>query len=251
MNDYQTLGVKPGASDEEIKKAYRKAAMQNHPDKGGDPEKFKEINDAYNNITNKKSTEPFPFGGFPFGGFPFGFRNGPGPGVIFRQSVDVGFSLEDLYKGKRIRVNNVEVNIPPRTPLSAQIEVPNTNIVVRISLIRHPVFQIESGTMNLVFKQTISLCEALTGFKGRLKHPDGRMMFFETSVNKVLKNNEHIYVRRRGIPVDQHKNSDLVLVFDINMPQSIDEKYKGIVKEMLRFDVPEIMPNSNEETITL
>lgn len=244
MNDYQTLGVKPGASDEEIKKAYRKAAIQNHPDKGGDPEKFKKINDAYNNLSNKKQDGPF--GGFPFG---FGFR--PGPGVVFRQSVDVGFSLEDLYKGKRIRVNNVEVHIPPRTPLSAQIEVPNTNIVVRISLIRHPVFQVESGTMNLVFKQTISLCEALTGFKGRLKHPDGSMMFFQTPENKVLKNNEHIYVRNRGIPVHQNKNSDLVLVFDINMPQSIDEKYKGVVKEMLRFDVPEIMPNSNEETITL
>lgn len=247
MNDYQTLGVKPGASDEEIKKAYRKAAIQNHPDKGGDPEKFKKINDAYNNLSNPKKEE----GPFPFGGFPFGFAFRQGPGVVFRQSVDVGFSLEDLYKGKRIRVNNVEVHIPPRTPLSAQIEVPNTNIVVRISLIRHPVFQVESGTMNLVFKQTISLCEALTGFKGRLKHPDGSMMFFQTSENKVLKNNEHIYVRNRGIPVNQNKNSDLVLVFDINMPQSIDEKYNRVVKEMLRFDVPEIMPNSNEETITI
>lgn len=248
MNDYQTLGVKPGASDEEIKKAYRKAAIQNHPDKGGDPEKFKKINDAYYNLSNKQKQDPFPFGGFPFG---FGFRTGPGPGVVFRQRVDVGFSLEDLYKGKRVRVNNVEVHIPPKTPLSAQIEVPNTNIVVRISLIRHPVFQIESGTMNLVFKQTISLCEALTGFKGRLKHPDGSMLFFQTPANKVLKNNEHIHVKRRGIPVDTNRTSDLVLVFDINMPSVIDEKYKGVIKEMLRFDVPEIMPNSNEETITL
>ena len=246
MNDFETLGVKPGASDEEIKKAYRKAAIQNHPDKGGDPENFKKINDAYNNLTNKK--EPFPFAGFPFG---FGFRNGPGPGVVFRQSVDVGFSLEDLYKGKRIRVNNIEVHIPPRTPLSAQIEVPNTNMVVRIRLIRHPVYQIEPGTMNLVFKQTISLCEALTGFRGRLKHPDGSMMFFQTDHNRVIKNNDKIYVPRRGIPIDKNRNSDLLLIFDINMPQSIEEKYKPVVKEMLRFDVPEIMPNENEETITL
>lgn len=246
MNDYETLGIKPGASDEDIKAAYRKAAIQTHPDKGGDPEQFKKINDAYNNLSNKKQQDPFPFpGGFPFG---FGFRNGPG--VVFRQRVDVGFSLEDLYKGKRIRVNNVEVNIPPKTPLSAQIEVPNTNIVVRISLIRHPVYQVESGSMNLVFRQTISLCEALTGFKGRLKHPDGSMMFF-TSTNKVIKNNERVHVRRRGIPIDQVKNSDLVLIFDINMPQSIDDKYKPMIKEMLRFDVPEIMPNSNEETIAL
>lgn len=247
MDDYEILGLKRGASEEEIKKAYRRAAMHNHPDKGGKPEQFKKINDAYNNLSKTNSQDnSFPFGGFPFN---FGFR--PGPGVVFRQSVDVGFSLEDLYKGKRIRVNNIEVNIPPRTPLSAQIEVPNTNIVIRISLIRHPVYQIEPGTMNLVFKQTISLCEALTGFKGRLKHPDGSMMFFKTSDNKVIKNNQHSNVRCRGIPVDHNKVSDLVLVFVINMPQSIDDKYKPIVKEMLRFDIPEIMPNSNEETIIL
>lgn len=44
---YDLLGVAPGASPEEVKKAYKKAAFQNHPDKGGDPEKFKEIGAAY------------------------------------------------------------------------------------------------------------------------------------------------------------------------------------------------------------
>ncbi len=50
---YQTLGLKPGASAAEVKKAYRKLAMQHHPDRapeGGKKEaeeKFKEIGDAY------------------------------------------------------------------------------------------------------------------------------------------------------------------------------------------------------------
>jgi len=51
---YDLLGVSKDASDSEIKKAFRKAAMKNHPDKGGDPDKFKEINTAYEVLSNSE-----------------------------------------------------------------------------------------------------------------------------------------------------------------------------------------------------
>ncbi|MCU0667117.1 MAG: DnaJ domain-containing protein, partial [Patescibacteria group bacterium] len=45
---YEVLGVSKDASADEIKKAFRRAAVQHHPDKeGGDETKFKEINEAY------------------------------------------------------------------------------------------------------------------------------------------------------------------------------------------------------------
>merc|ERR1719359_808370 len=44
---YKLLEVEKNASEPEIKKAYRKLAVKHHPDKGGDPEKFKEITRAY------------------------------------------------------------------------------------------------------------------------------------------------------------------------------------------------------------
>merc|ERR1719183_1260219 len=44
---YKLLEVDKNANDAEIKKAYRKLAVKHHPDKGGDPEKFKEITRAY------------------------------------------------------------------------------------------------------------------------------------------------------------------------------------------------------------
>jgi molecular chaperone DnaJ len=44
---YEVLGVSKTASPDEIKKAFRRAAVEHHPDKGGDAEKFKEINEAY------------------------------------------------------------------------------------------------------------------------------------------------------------------------------------------------------------
>lgn len=49
---YDVLGLAKGASKDEIKRAYRKLAVQHHPDKGGDPEKFKEISNAYNVLSN-------------------------------------------------------------------------------------------------------------------------------------------------------------------------------------------------------
>ncbi len=54
---YGTLGVEQSASSAEIKKAYRKLAIQHHPDKGGDEEKFKEITRAYEILSddNKRS----------------------------------------------------------------------------------------------------------------------------------------------------------------------------------------------------
>ena len=59
MNPYEVLGVKPGASQEEIKSAYRKLVKQYHPDQYGDnplknlaEEKLAEINKAYDMIKN-------------------------------------------------------------------------------------------------------------------------------------------------------------------------------------------------------
>ena len=54
---YQTLGVDRNASQDDIKRAYRKLASQHHPDKGGDTKKFQELQTAYDTLSdpNKRS----------------------------------------------------------------------------------------------------------------------------------------------------------------------------------------------------
>ena len=69
---YDVLGVSKNATDKEIKSAFRKLAQKYHPDAGGDEEKFKEISEAYETLSNEQKRREYDtmlqFGGFPGGG---------------------------------------------------------------------------------------------------------------------------------------------------------------------------------------
>lgn len=73
---YSILGVSKGASDDEIKKAYRKLAHQHHPDKGGgDDVRFKEVNEAYQVLGDSKKRQTYD----RFGSAAFEQGGGAGP----------------------------------------------------------------------------------------------------------------------------------------------------------------------------
>ncbi|MDD5760850.1 MAG: DnaJ C-terminal domain-containing protein, partial [Candidatus Pacebacteria bacterium] len=77
MKDYyEILGVSRDASQEEIKKAFYKLAHKYHPDKGGSAEKFKEINEAYQVLSNKEKRQQYDKFGRVFEGADAGFRKG-------------------------------------------------------------------------------------------------------------------------------------------------------------------------------
>ncbi|MDB5181647.1 MAG: dnaJ [Candidatus Saccharibacteria bacterium] len=88
---YDILGVSKGASADEIKKAFRRAAIEHHPDRGGDEAKFKEVNEAYEVLKDeakRKRYDQFGHagvggngGGSPFDGF--GGYGGQGQNVNF------------------------------------------------------------------------------------------------------------------------------------------------------------------------
>ena len=75
-NPYEVLGVKPTSDKSQIKKAYRKLAVEHHPDKGGDEDKFKEVNEAYSILSDDSKRQAYdghnqPPPGFGFNPFDF------------------------------------------------------------------------------------------------------------------------------------------------------------------------------------
>jgi molecular chaperone DnaJ len=111
---YKILGVDKNASQDEIKKAFRKLAHEHHPDKqGGNDAKFKEANEAYSVLSDENKRKQYDtFGsagpnmggagfnpndfGFDFSGFQGGFNGG---GVEF----DLGEMFGDIFGGGRQR----------------------------------------------------------------------------------------------------------------------------------------------------
>ena len=92
---YEILGISKSATDEEIKRAFRKLAHQHHPDKkGGDEAKFKEINEAYQVLSNKEKRAQYDQFGTTFedaarGGAGFSYQDFSRGGA--------GFSWDDIF----------------------------------------------------------------------------------------------------------------------------------------------------------
>jgi DnaJ-class molecular chaperone len=115
---YEVLGVSKDASPDEIKKAYKKMAMKHHPDRGGNAEKFKEVNNAYEILSNPDKRRNFDQFGDPNGpqgppGFPGNYSDafdifsqmfrgaGGHQGPVRRgdHHHEIRISFEDSYKG--------------------------------------------------------------------------------------------------------------------------------------------------------
>jgi curved DNA-binding protein len=144
MDYYSILGVDRKASDQEIKQAYRKLAMKHHPDRGGDANKFQQIQEAYNVIGDAQKRQEydnpqpqhqgfhFNFGGgngHPFDEIfaSFGFGGGHDPFAHMRQrknkdlriqlDVELVDTLQDTVKTVSVQTTTgerqtVQVNIP-------------------------------------------------------------------------------------------------------------------------------------------
>ena len=102
---YKTLGVSKSATAEEIKKAFRKLARENHPDAGGDEEKFKEINEAYEVLSDDKKRQLYDqYGTANANQIPYSWGGGSGGGstVNFSDFGSWQDILEQVLRGEGV-----------------------------------------------------------------------------------------------------------------------------------------------------
>ncbi len=119
---YAVLGVKKEATQDEVKKAFRRLAHEHHPDKGGDQQKFKDVNEAYQVLGDegkRKKYDQFgsaafeqgaPGGPGGFGGFDGGFSmNMEDLGDIFGDMF--GFGGQRNARGGQRRGNDIQTDV--------------------------------------------------------------------------------------------------------------------------------------------
>ena len=156
MDYYSTLGINKNASDDEIRKAYKSKSMKHHPDRGGNEEEFKKVNEAYQTLKDPQkkqmydrygTSDPQQMGGgpsgwgdmnfgngsFQFNGSPQdfeemfgsffggGFRQRPRPPRNKNVQLKVILTLKEILEGKQI---NGSISIGPGNEKLVDVKIP-------------------------------------------------------------------------------------------------------------------------------
>lgn len=258
MDYYSTLGVPKTATQDDIKKAYRKLAMQHHPDRGGDEAKFQEINTAYNILSDpQKRAEydnPQPqFGGFQQAGFDFNdifshiFGHQPGfqqPNNQPRQQVyrtRVTVSLVDAYNGAEqiLKLNTpqglkvINIKIPQGVHSGDQVRydtvIENSVLIVEFVVLSDLRFDRKGD--DLYTNLPISVLELIIGAKKEFQTISGKKL--EVVIKECTQPWMQLRVPGEGFPKQHGGFGDQILLLKPFIPDNIDTDVLESIKRSI------------------
>jgi curved DNA-binding protein len=249
MDYYSTLGVPRNASQEEIKKAYRKLAMTHHPDRGGNPTEFQKLNDAYEVLSdiskrqqydNPAARNPFMGQQFEQNNFDigdlfnqiFGGRHGQA-GVnqkqIFRTQVAI--SLMDVYNGKEhalqlstsTGVKVVNVKVPLGINHGDQVRYENVLDSGTLIIVFHimPDLRFDRNGNDLYCNLPISVLDLIIGTKVKFTSIAGKTI--EVTIPPNTQPSQQIRLPKLGMPIKNLANAygDQILLLKPYLPDNI------------------------------
>jgi len=256
---YKILGVEKNADENDIKKAYKKKALKEHPDRGGSEEKFKEISRAYEVLSDPQTKRLYDThgeegleegGGMSAQEMFFGGRfRGQETGPIKTKSLihKLKVSLEDLCNGKschlainRTRINDAKEAVKERRLLEVHVEkgmrdgqkitfagesneapgcIPGDVIFV-LEQAKHKTFHRKGN--DLLMKKEITLTEALCGYDFIITHLDGRRLNAKAEPGEITEEGQVKVIENEGMPLlgsGGFQRGRLFVVFKIKFPK--------------------------------
>jgi curved DNA-binding protein len=263
MNHYETLGVNHTTLPPEIKKAYKRLASKHHPDKGGDPEQFKKVQEAWDVLGNPQKKHEYdnppvnPFqnmgGGQPgnFGdifGDIFGNQSRRKPNPDTKHNVQL--TIEDAYNGTQFAFkapngDEVSVTIPAGIRDGTRLKIKGKGVVLTdqyppgdVYLTIHLKFPTDWGRQNddLYVKIEVDAVDAITGCEHTINHINGKK--YKAKVPAGIQDGEHIKLKGLGMihPVES-KIGSLYAIIQIVIPSIKSEEILNllnIIKEKRR-----------------
>jgi curved DNA-binding protein len=254
MNHYHTLGIDKSATQEDIKKAYRKLASIHHPDKGGDTSTFQKIQAAYEILSNpqKRADYDNPQGfssgfsqGFP-GGFQFnaqgfedffqGFFKNQGQNFnqqrhqIFKTTLIVTLEQVHFGGGQTIQiqtntgVKTIDVEIPKGIPEGGQIKLPNIidNGILIVEFRTQKHLHYHRNNNDLVSNFPVSVLDLIVGTTMEFKPISGSIV--EVIIPPKTQPNVHLRLAGQGLPIyNTGSFGDQILLIKPYIPVTIDE----------------------------
>lgn len=265
---YEVLGIAKSASDEDIKKAYRKLASKYHPDKLTEADKasgeakFKEAKEAYETLSDPEKKAIYDQHGHTDARNSFGhgrthtyhsntfdedfgdvfatiFKNGGFDSVFTnrnnrpQQTIHlININLLDAYLGRTVKVDNTTtINIPKGVRSGAKFYVDGK--VYRVDVAPHPKFK--RANDDLLVDTSITAIEAILGVEVIIEHLDGSK--FQFNVPNGIQHGQVIKLGGKGMKnPETDRHGDLLVRISVTIPKTLSQEDRVALKSVTHRD---------------
>ena len=253
MTDYyRILGIDKTASESDIKKAYRKLASKHHPDRGGDADTFKQVQEAYDVLSNKSKRSAYdsPQGFYTnrnnFDDLVSSYFKDFNVHVNMRQQmrdtrIVLRIELEDVARGgpRLISVNNrnsstpVEIDVPQGILDGETVRYPNLlnnqDLVVEFRINSHPEWRREG--LDMWCEKQLNFWELVVGTEVIVKDILGRSV--NLKVPEKTKPDSSLRLKARGLERQGHNTGDIFVKIRATLPDDIPDDIVDILRYRL------------------
>jgi DnaJ-class molecular chaperone len=263
MDYYSILGVPKNASQDDIRKAYKKQSMQHHPDRGGNEEQFKKVNEAYSTLKEPQKRAMYDHSQTAGqGGFHFNTENmddifstmfGGGrrrPPVNVDIRIQVNIELKDVFYGKelissyRLRTGETEtvtISIPPGVKTGSTIRyrglgdpiAPGHNargdLYVRINILDKKGFLRDGNT--LYQEINVNVLDLITGKTETLNTLNDKRL--ELKIPPGTQVGAKFNVPNYGFPSQGGVTGNLILIINGVVPRTSNKETIEKIKKII------------------